>query len=80
MPIAADSTMRDAFHLMLSVPQRTDPLSVQRAARGFATREFSSFQYAMVLHTLETDSDPHPFPHPHVHLNGQNCWPSTGFV
>lgn len=68
MPIAADSTMRDAFHLVLSMPTRTDPLSVQRAARDFATREFAGFQYAMVLHTFETDPDPHPSPHPHVHL------------
>ncbi len=68
MPIAADLTMRDAFHLVLSMPQRTDPLSVQRAARDFAKREFSGFQYAMVLHTHETDPDPHPSPHPHVHL------------
>lgn len=68
MPIAADSTMRDAFHLVLSMPARTDPLSVQRAARDFAKREFSGFQYVMVLHTFETDPDPHPSPHPHVHL------------
>ncbi len=68
MPIAADSTMRDAFHLVLSMPTRTDPLSVQRAARDFATREFSGFQYAMVLHTFETDPDLHPSQHPHVHL------------
>ena len=67
-PILADSTMRDAFHLVLSMPTRTDPLSVQRAARDFAKREFSGFQYAMVLHTFETDPDPHPSPHPHVHL------------
>jgi hypothetical protein len=52
--------MRDAFHLVLSMPTRTDPLSVQRAARDFATREFSGFQYAMVLHTFETDPDPQP--------------------
>jgi hypothetical protein len=58
MPIAADSTMRDAFHLVLSMPTRTDPLSVQRAARDFATREFSGIQYAMVLHTFETDPGP----------------------
>jgi sugar phosphate isomerase/epimerase len=68
MPIAADSTMRGAFHLVLSMPTRTDPLSVQRAARDFASREFAGFQYAMVLHTFETDPDPHPSPHPHVHL------------
>jgi hypothetical protein len=60
MPIAADSTMRDAFHLVLSMPTRTDPLAVQRAARDFAKQEFSGFQYAMVLHTFETDPDPIP--------------------
>ena len=68
MPITVDSTMRDAFHLVLSMPTRTDPLSVQRAARDFATREFAGFQYAMVLHTFETDPDPRPSPHPHVYL------------
>lgn len=68
MPIAADSAMRDAFHLVLSMPTKTDPLSVQRVARDFASREFAGFQYAMVLHTFETDPDPHPSPHPHVHL------------
>ncbi len=67
-PILADSMMRDAFHLVLSMPTRTDPMSVQRAARDFAKREFSGFQYAMVLHTFETDPDPTPSPHPHVHL------------
>ena len=41
MPIAADSTMRDAFHLVLSMPTRTDPLSVQRAARAFESHLFS---------------------------------------
>ena len=60
--------MRDAFHLVLSMPTRTDPLSVQRAARDFAKEEFAGYQYAMVLHTFETDPDPHPSPHPHVHL------------
>jgi len=68
MPIAADSTMRDAFHLVLSMPTRTDPLSVQRAARDFAKQEFSGFQHAMVLHTFETDPDPNLSQHPHVHL------------
>ena len=68
MPIAADSTMRDAFHLVLSMPTRTDPLSVQRAVRDFAKQEFSGFQYAMVLHTFDTDPDPTPSQHPHVHL------------
>ena len=65
--------MRDAFHLVLSMPTRTDPLSVQRAARDFATREFAGFQYAMVLHTFETD--PHPSQHPHVHLTVKAAGP-----
>lgn len=67
-PIAENSIMRDAFHIILSMPKLTDPISVQRAAREFAKREFANHQYAMVLHTFETDPDPKPSPHPHVHL------------
>ncbi|MEP6935360.1 MAG: relaxase/mobilization nuclease domain-containing protein [Nitrospirota bacterium] len=62
------STKRYAFHLILSMPTLTDPLAVQRAAREFATREISNHQYAMVLHTFETDPNPHQLRHPHVHL------------
>jgi hypothetical protein len=68
VPIPQQSTKRDAFHLILSMPAQTDPLAVHRAAREFATREFSHHQYAMVLHTFETDPDPNPSRHPHVHL------------
>ncbi len=68
VPIPQQSTKRDAFHLILSMPARTDPLAVQRAARALAAHEFSSSQYAMVLHTFETDPDPNPSRHPHVHL------------
>ncbi|HMS82509.1 MAG TPA: hypothetical protein PKD12_02525 [Nitrospira sp.] len=50
MPIAADSTMRDAFHLVLSMPTRTHPLSVQRAARDFAKQEFSDFHCFVALY------------------------------
>lgn len=67
-PIPAQSRSRDAFHLVLSMPQGTDPLGVQRAARDFARREFPNHQYAMVLHTFDTDPDPNPSVHPHVHL------------
>ena len=66
--IVEQSTKHDAFHLILSMPARTDPLAVQRAARALAAREFSSYQYAMVLHTFETDPDPNPSRHPQVHL------------
>ena len=68
VPIPQQSTKRDAFHLILSMPARTDPLAVHRTARALAAREFSSSQYAMVLHTFETDPDPNPARHPHVHL------------
>lgn len=67
-PIPQHSSKRDAFHLILSMPTGTDPISVQRAARAFAKQEFPHHQYAMVLHTFETDPDPHPARHPHVHL------------
>ena len=67
-PIPAQSRSRDAFHLVLSMPQGTDPLGVQRAVRDFAKREFPIHQYAMVLHTFDTDPDPNPSVHPHVHL------------
>lgn len=50
------------------MPTRTDPLSVQRAAQDFTKREFSEFQYAMMLHTFETEPDPHPPPHLQAHL------------
>lgn len=67
-PVTSQPTKREAFHLVLSMPAGTDALGVKRAARGFAAREFSSFQYVMVLHTFETDPDLTPSPHPHVHL------------
>ena len=67
-PVPFHSRSRDAFHLVLSMPQGTDPVGVQRAARDFAKREFQTHQYAMVLHTFDTDPDPHPSVHPHVHL------------
>jgi hypothetical protein len=38
------------------------------AARDFAKAEFEGFQYAMALHTFDTDPDQTPSPHPHVHL------------
>jgi len=63
-----EGTKREAFNIVLSMPVGTDPLSVKRAARDFASLEFENHQYAMVLHTFDTDPDPQPSPHPHVHL------------
>jgi hypothetical protein len=52
---------REAFNVMLSMPQGTDPLIVQKAAREFARIEFADHRYVMVLHTHQAN--------PHVHLS-----------
>jgi type IV secretory pathway VirD2 relaxase len=62
------ATSRQAFNVVLSMPAGTSEVAVWRAAREFAQSEFPSFQYAMVLHTHQTDPDKDPSPHPHVHL------------
>lgn len=66
--IAEESEKREAFNIILSMPSGTDALSVKRAARDFAAREFYNHQYVMALHTFETDPDSEPSPNPHVHL------------
>jgi hypothetical protein len=52
---------REAFNVMLSMPQGTDPLIVQKAAREFAKIEFADHRFVMVLHTHQAN--------PHVHLS-----------
>ena len=66
--IAEESDKREAFNVVLSMPQGTDPIAVKRAARDFAAAEFANHQYVMVLHTFDTDPDPEPSANPHVHL------------
>lgn len=52
---------RDTLHMVLSMPEGTDPESVKNAARAFAKETFSrNHEYMFALHTDE--------PHPHVHL------------
>jgi len=52
---------RDTLHMVLSMPEGTDPESVRNAARAFAKETFSqNHEYVFALHTDE--------PHPHVHL------------
>jgi hypothetical protein len=67
-PVADLSARREAFNIILSMPEGTDAEAVRRAAVRFAADEFHGHQYAMVLHSY--DSDPHrdPARHPHVHL------------
>lgn len=67
-PIPDESNKREAFNIVLSMPEGTPALAVKRAARDFAAEEFADHQYVMVLHTYETDPDPEPSKHPHVHL------------
>lgn len=55
------SARREAFNIMLSMPARTDPQIVRRAAREFAQDELAGHRYVMVLHTHQAN--------PHVHLS-----------
>jgi hypothetical protein len=59
--IGEEGHRREAFNIMLSMPRGTDPLIVQKAARGFATIEFADHRCVMVLHDHQAN--------PHVHLS-----------
>jgi hypothetical protein len=52
---------REAFNLMLSMPNGTDAQIVLRAAREFAQAELRGHRYVMVLHQHQAN--------PHVHLS-----------
>ena len=52
---------REAFNVLLSMPNGTDPTVVLKAAREFAKIEFVNHRYVMVLHTHQGN--------PHVHLS-----------
>ena len=54
------SPRREAFNIMLSMPQGTDPKIVKQAAREFAQVELKDHSYVMVLHEHQAN--------PHVHL------------
>ncbi|RLV60399.1 DNA relaxase [Parashewanella curva] len=56
---------RHSTHIVLSMPDGTEPKAVKKAVREFAKKTFSdNHQYIMALHT-DTDS-------PHVHLTVKN--------
>ncbi|MFP1133064.1 relaxase/mobilization nuclease domain-containing protein [Asticcacaulis sp. W401b] len=67
-PVPEDGHFREAFNIVLSMPEGTNEQSLKRAARDFASELFPDHQYAMALHTFDTDPDPKPAKHPHVHL------------
>jgi len=52
---------REALNIMLSMPKGTNPQTLLKAAREFATIEFADHRYVMVLHTHQAN--------PHVHLS-----------
>ncbi|MGC4076421.1 MAG: conjugal transfer protein TraS [Rubrivivax sp.] len=56
-----ESPRREAFNLMLSMPQGTDARIVKAAAREFARAELRGHRYVMVLHEHQAN--------PHVHLS-----------
>jgi type IV secretory pathway VirD2 relaxase len=52
---------RDTMHLIVSMPEGTDPKAVKDAARAFTRTAFgANHEYVFALHTDE--------PHPHVHV------------
>ncbi|MCL1080204.1 DNA relaxase [Parashewanella spongiae] len=56
---------RHTTHIVLSMPNGTEPYAVKKAARAFAKNTFAdNYQYVFALHT-DTDS-------PHVHLTIKN--------
>lgn len=67
--IARQSTRRDTLNIVFSMPAHTDEISMKRAVRAFAAREFEDYQYIFAYHTQATDPDPNPPAHPHVHLS-----------
>jgi hypothetical protein len=54
------SHRREAFNIVLSMPDGTDPLIVLRAAREFARDELGERRYVMALHDDQAN--------PHVHI------------
>ncbi|MFC0695259.1 relaxase/mobilization nuclease domain-containing protein [Paraburkholderia humisilvae] len=59
--IPEESTVREAFNIVLSMPPGTDRTAVHDSVRSFAAKEFGeSFRYVFACHTDEA--------HPHVHL------------
>lgn len=60
--------LHPSFNIIFSMPAKTDPDRVLDAVQSFAREYFAKHQYAMTLHTKETDPADDPPEHPHVHL------------
>ena len=57
------SERREAFNIMLSMPNGTDTRALRQAAREFAKAELANHRYVMVLHTHQAN--------PHVHISAR---------
>lgn len=62
-----DGTRKEAFNIILSMPEGTDPEAVREAARAFAAATFADHRYTFALHTKDIDPT-HKTNQPHVHL------------
>jgi hypothetical protein len=58
---------RDTMHMVLSMPEGTPEVSVERAAREFSKAQFANHEYVFVMHSQSTDPDPSSLK-PHVHI------------
>lgn len=59
--IEEESSRREAFNIMLSMPAGTDSGILQKAVREFAQQELAGHRYVMVLHEHQAN--------PHMHLS-----------
>lgn len=59
--IEDESFRREAFNIILSMPDGTNAEMVRKASREFARQEFNDHKYVMVLHDHQAN--------PHVHLS-----------
>ncbi len=62
-----DSRRKEAFNIILSMPEGTPPEAVLRAARRFAHETFDGHKFVFVLHT-DTKS-----PHVHLAVRAERC-------
>ena len=59
---------RDTMHMVLSMPENTPEVSVERAAREFLKSQFGkNHEYVFVMHSQSNDPDPSSLK-PHVHV------------
>lgn len=63
-----ESKYKQAFNIVLSMPQGTNEKGVYEAAKEFAGEHFKDHKYMMVQHTFTNDPSKDPSENPHVHI------------